>query len=83
MLVCLYLDKHVLKLTYTGVLTHTILSIGDMHQNGIQHHFFFFNIFLFLLGQGIYRSKYNISKGKTKLYNEYSITLIKLSINNN
>ncbi len=37
----------------------------------------------FLLGQGIYRSKYNISKGKTKLYNEYGITLIKLSINNN
>ncbi len=35
--------------------------------------FVFFN--RFLLGQGIYRSKYNISKGKTKLYNEYSITL--------
>ncbi len=45
--------------------------------------FFFFVLNIFLLGQGIYRSKYNISKGKTKLYNEYSITLIKLSINNN
>ncbi len=34
---------------------------------------FFLNIFL--LGQGIYRSKHNIIKGKTKLYNECSITL--------
>ncbi len=33
----------------------------------------FFNIFL--LGQVIYRSKYCISNEKTKLYNEYSITV--------
>ncbi len=38
---------------------------------------FFFFLIYFLLGQGIYRSKYNISKGKTELYNEYSIILIK------
>ncbi len=35
--------------------------------------FFIFNIFL--LGQGIYRSKYNIGMEIAKLYNEYSITV--------
>ncbi len=35
--------------------------------------FTFFNIVLFM--SGIYKSKYNIGKEITKLYNEYSITV--------
>ncbi len=37
---------------------------------------------IFLLGQGIYRSKYYIGKEIAKLYNEYTIiNYCKLSIN--
>ncbi len=32
------LELTILKFTYAEVPKHMVLSIGDMHQNGIQHH---------------------------------------------
>ncbi len=73
------LDKKIhlfCKCKYNQALGY-FLSLGG--AKGMDFPYLVVELVLFFkyifIGQGIHLSKYNISKEKTKLYNEYSITL--------